>query len=136
MAKSDNLIDFLKDITDAIREKTEDSGLINAQNFADKIRNLSTGSTGSGWTGHADAEGLRAIGWTDEDIAYYQENGVNWNEEDDEYHKVSDDNKALYGVLTANNIQTYKDRIVYLPKIDTSATTDMYNMFSNCYSLI
>ena len=31
------------------------------------------------WTGHADAEGLRAIGWTDEDIAYYQANGVNWN---------------------------------------------------------
>lgn len=29
------------------------------------------------WTGHADAEGLKAIGWTDEDIAYYQENGVN-----------------------------------------------------------
>lgn len=47
MAKSDNLIDFLKDIADAIREKTEDSGLINAQNFADKIRNLSTGSTGN-----------------------------------------------------------------------------------------
>ena len=31
------------------------------------------GNTGGGgsikWTGHADAEGLRAIGWTDEDIA-------------------------------------------------------------------
>ena len=136
MAKTDNLNDFLKDIADAIREKTEDSGLINAQNFADKIRNLSTGNTGSGWTGHADAEGLRAIGWTEEDIEYYQQNGVNWNEEDDEYHKVSDDNKALYGVLTANNIQTYKDRIVYLPKIDTSAKTSMSNMFNNCYSLV
>lgn len=43
MAKTDNLNDFLKDIADAIREKTEDSGLINAQNFADKIRSLSTG---------------------------------------------------------------------------------------------
>ena len=87
------------------------------------------------WTGHADAEGLRAIGWTDEDIAYYQENDVNWNEEDDEYHKVTDDNKALYGVLTASNISTYKDRIVYLPKIDTSSVTSMSNMFQNCYSL-
>ena len=29
------------------------------------------------WSGHADAEGLRAIGWTDEDIEYYQQNGVN-----------------------------------------------------------
>ena len=86
------------------------------------------------WTGHADAEGLRAIGWTDEDIAYYQENGVNWNAEDDEYHKVTDDNKALYGVLTADNISSYKDRIVYLPKIDTSAKTSMGYMFERCNS--
>ena len=88
------------------------------------------------WTGHADAEGLKAIGWTDEDIAYYQEHGVNWNAEDDEYHKVTDDNKALYGVLTADNISTYKDRIVYLPKIDTSAKTNMSQMFNSCISLV
>ena len=88
------------------------------------------------YTGHADAEGLRAIGWTDEDIEYYQANGVNWNEEEDEYHKVTDDNKALYGVLTANNISTYKDRIVYLPKIDTSNVTTMNGMFSGCYALV
>lgn len=88
------------------------------------------------YTGHADAEGLRAIGWTDEDIAYYQENGVNWNEEDDQYHLVSDDNKALYGVLTAGNISSYKDRIVYLPKIDTSAVTSMNQKFSDCYLLV
>ena len=88
------------------------------------------------YTGHADAEGLKAIGWTDEDIAYYQENGVNWNEEEDEYHKVTDDNIALYGVLTVDNISTYKDRIVYLPKIDTSGVTNMNSMFYNCYSLV
>ena len=88
------------------------------------------------WTGHADAEGLRAIGWTDEDIAYYQENGVNWNAEDDEYHKVSEDNKALYGVLTAGNISTYKDRIVYLPKIDTSDMTTLYKTFYECFVLV
>lgn len=116
------------------------------------------------WTGHADAEGLKAIGWTDEDIAYYQEHGVNWNAEDDEYHKVTDDNKALYGVLTASNISSYKERIVYLPKIDTSIIkhysqagaslfyncsklvaipmidtsffTTMYNFFNGCISLV
>ena len=97
----------------------------------------STPSTPSAkWTGHADTEGLKAIGWTDEDIAYYQEHGVNWNAEDDEYHKVSEDNKALYGVLTADNISTYKDRIVYLPKIDTSEKTNMSSMFNYCYSLV
>ena len=98
------------------------------------IENNDNENSKSKWTGHADADGLRAIGWTDEDIAYYQENGVNWNEEDDEYHKVTDDNKALYGVLTANNIPTYKDRIVYLPKIDTSTKTDI--SFNECYAMI
>lgn len=87
------------------------------------------------WTGHADAEGLKAIGWTDDDIAYYQANGVNWNADDDEYHKVTDDNKALYGVLTASNISSYKERIVYLPKIDTSGVTNMSSMFNGCRSL-
>lgn len=96
----------------------------------------SSGGSVTKWTGHADAEGLKAIGWTDEDIAYYQANGVNWNEEEDEYHKVTDDNKALYGVLTADNISTYKDRIVYLPKIDTSGKTSMVQMFLKCYSLV
>ena len=88
------------------------------------------------WTGHADAEGLKSIGWTDEDIAYYQENGVNWNEEDDEYHKVNEENKALYGVLTASNISSYKTIIVYLPKIDTSGVTNANNMFSDCARLM
>ena len=104
--------------------------------FALKKVNVNVGMSKNKWTGHADAEGLRAIGWTEEDIAYYQENGVNWNEEDDEYHKVSEDNKALYGVLTASNISTYKDRIVYLPKIDTQNVTNMSYMFSSCRSLV
>ena len=141
MAKDNNLKDLLTDVADAIRRKKGTTDLINPQDFSAEIDAIESGGGGSDrptivWTGHADAEGLRAIGWTDEDIAYYQENGVNWNEEDDEYHKVTDDNKALYGVLTANNISTYKDRIVYLPKIDTSAKTTMSQMFSNCNSLV
>jgi surface protein len=136
MAKNNNLNDFLTDIANAIRTKKGTSDPINAQDFASEILTITGGgSTNSKWTGHADAEGLRAIGWTDEDIAYYQANGVNWNEEDDQYHLVSDDNKLLYGVLTASNISSYKDRIVYLPKIDTSGVTNMSNMFDNCRSL-
>lgn len=142
MAKSDNLTDFLTDVANAIRAKKGTSDKINPQDFSAEIASIQSGGGGGEipsiptYTGHADAEGLRAIGWTDEDIAYYQEHGVNWNEEDDQYHKVTDDNKALYGVLTADNIADYKDRIVYLPKIDTSGSTTMGNMFSSCYSLV
>lgn len=105
------------------------------------IKYCNIGGSGSGqsspkWTGHADTEGLKAIGWTDEDIQYYQTYGVNWNEEDDEYHKVTEDNKALYGVLTVDNISDYRDRIVYLPKIDTSGMTDMSYAFSECKSMV
>lgn len=135
MAKNDNLTDFLVDVADAIREKKGISGPINPQDFASEIASIESGG-GNGWTGHADAEGLRAIGWTEEDIAYYQENGVDWNEEDDHLHVVSDDNKALYGVLTPYNISTYKDRIVYLPKIDFSGITTMSYRLYQCYNLL
>lgn len=134
MSKSDNLKDFLTDVADAIREKKGTTDKINPQDFSEEIRSIEGG--GNGWTGHADVEGLKAIGWDDDDIAYYQKYGVNWNEEDDEYHKVSDDNKALYGVLTADNIQTYRDRIVYLPKVNTSGRTSIKQMFDSCYALI
>lgn len=91
---------------------------------------------GSKWTGNADREGLKAIGWTEEDINYYQRYGVNWNRENDQYHKVSEDNKALYGVLTASNIASYKDRIVYLPKIDTSGLSTANSLFKECTNLV
>ena len=140
MAKNDNLKDFLTDVADAIREKKGTTDLINPQSFSDEIRAFEIGGGGGSvkpkWTGHADADGLRAIGWTDEDIAYYQENGVNWNEEDDQYHLVTDDNKALYGVLTVYNFDSYRDKIVYLPKIDTSEMVSMVNFFINCNSLV
>ena len=102
--------------------------------FALKKVNVNVGAPKSKWTGHADAEGLRAIGWTEEDIAYYQANGVNWDEEDDIYHKVSDENKALYGVITAENYKQYRDKIVYLPKI--SGRVSLYQGFHSCESLM
>lgn len=135
MAKNDNLKDFLTDVADAIREKKGTEDLINPQDFSDEIKNLPSGSAPR-WTGHADVEGLKAIGWDDDDIAFYQQYGVNWNEEDDEYHKVSDDNKALYGVLTTGNIASYKNIIVYLPKIDLAGKTNLYGLLSSFYSLV
>ena len=136
MSKENNLTDFLTDVADAIREKKGTTEKINPQDFSDEIKSIKTSTSSSMWTGHVDVEGLKAIGWDDDDIAYFQEHGVNWMEEDDEYYKVSDDNKALYGVLTADNIQEYKDRIVWLPKIDFSTKVYAGGAFSNCSNMI
>lgn len=96
--------------------------------YADAIRGIQTGST-SIWTGHVDVEGLKSIGWDDGDISYFQEHGVNWMAEDDDYYKVSDDNKSLYGVLNWGNLSQYKDRIVYLPKIDADNAINWESKF-------
>lgn len=133
--KLQSILDSKKAIKAAIEAKgVSDVGDVLSA-YPDKIASIQAGG-GSGYTGHADAEGLKAIGWTDEDIEYYQTHGVNWNEEDDEYHKIPQDNIDLYGVLTIDNIQKYKDRIVYLPKLDTSGITDMNGKFQNCYSMV
>lgn len=42
MAKNDNIIDFLGDVADAIREKKGISEPIAAQDFADEIKNIET----------------------------------------------------------------------------------------------
>ena len=134
--KLNKILDSKVKIKAAIEAKgVTDVGDILA-NYPDKIASIQSGGGSSGFTGHADVEGLKAIGWTDEDIEYYQTHGVNWNEEEDAYHKVPQDNIDLYGVVNATNIKEYRDRIVYLPKIDTSGITDMTDIFSSCYSLI
>lgn len=139
MAKDNNLGDFLSDIADAIRAKKGTTDPINAQDFAAEIASIKGGggtSSASMWTGHADVEGLKAIGWTDEDIAYYQQYGVNWNEEDDQYHLVSDENKAMYGVINADNIADFANELIYLPKIDTSGRTSFASWLLDCGALV
>lgn len=120
----------------AIKAAIEEMGVSDVgdvlSTYPDKIRSIKSGK----FTGHADVEGLKAIGWTDEDIAYFQEHGVNWDEEEDKYHKVSQDNIDLYGVVNATNISTYKASIEYLPKIDTSGVTSGFNMFYIMYKLV
>ena len=123
-----------KDIKQAIEAKGIQVGNAPLAQYADKINAIVVGSGGGGesapkYTGHADVEGLKAIGWTDEDIAYYQQYGVTWNEEDDEYHIVPEENIALYGVINAANYKDYSAKIVYLPKIDFSKQSSMAMAF-------
>ena len=133
--KASKVLDTKRKIAAAIEQMTgRPAGDVFAD-YPEQILGIQTGG-GSGWTGHADVDGLKAIGWTDEDIAYYQQHGVNWNEEDDQYHLVPEDNKALYGVINIGNVQQYKDILVYLPKIDTTGVTNMSGKFQNCYLLV
>ena len=46
MARNNNLTDFLKDVADAIREKTNAGGLINPQDFPERIAAIETGGSG------------------------------------------------------------------------------------------
>lgn len=132
--KASKTLDTKREIAAAIEQMTgKPAGDVFAD-YPEQILGIQTGG-GSGWTGHADVEGLKAIGWTDEDIAYYQQHGVNWNEEDDAFHKVPEDNKALYGVINIDNIQDYKDILVYLPKIDIGGKSNIRNLCQNLFSL-
>ena len=109
--------------------------------------------------GTVDRAGLKAIGWTDEDILTYEQNNPHFAWQNDQY-KVSDENKALY-LLDDPNPNSYKDNpnIEYIPKknmesyfatyqgfynmnyikgipfCDTSNVTDMFDMFANDFNL-
>ena len=109
--------------------------------------------------GTIDKAGLKAIGWTDEDILTYEQNNPHYPWQNDLF-KVSDENKELY-LLDDPNSSSYKDNpnIVFVPNknmesyfakssgfdkmkyikgipfYDTSSVTDARFMFNDCSSL-
>jgi len=101
-----------------------------------KIAQIEQGS--SFFTGNADVAGLQAIGWNDADIAHFQKWGVNWMAEDDDFNKVSDYNKSLYGQVTWDNVANYKNDagMVYLPKIYPPSTPNSCANKFNGFKLV
>lgn len=96
------------------------------------------------FTGHYDAEGLKQIGWTDEEIDYYNQKGVQWNESEDEYFKLTqtelagDDSKNtrfLPKNTTKTNFNDHYYKLLAIPQLDTSKINSTYSMFNSCYSL-
>ena len=85
----------------------------------------------------ADVEGLKALGWDNESIGYFRDNNLCYDWQKDNYI-VTEGNKELYGVVTKDNLSTYKSdpNFVYCPMIDTSNVKNMYYMFTNCNSLV
>ena len=79
--------------------------------------NVQVKGTEPQFTGHYDKIGLKTIGWSDEEINYYQKNGVQWNNTEDEYFKLTDtelsgdDSKNTRRVCYQNKdiIKVYQD---------------------------
>ena len=145
MARIDNLSNFLSDVATAIRKKKGTTDTILASNFDTEIASIETGggTTEPTFTGHYDAEGLRQIGWTDEEIEYYQQNGVQWNESEDNYFKLTDtelagDDSSNTRFLPKNSTKKSFNgyyRLLAIPLLNTTSLTNMGSMFYYCYSL-
>ena len=110
--------------------------------------------------GTIDKAGLKAIGWTDEDILTYEQNKTPHYTWQNDQFKVSEENKALY-LLDDPNPSSYKTNpnVTFVPKknmesyfakpsgfrdmkyikgipfFDTSGKIDVSNLFSGCTSL-
>lgn len=80
----------------------------------------------------ADDAGLKAIGWTDDDVNYYKYNNYAYPWEVDNF-KVSDVNKQIV-INNKSDIATYVNNpdFKYCPKFDTSNVTNMVSMFRDC----
>ena len=68
-------------------------------------------------TGTVDFDGLRAIGWDETSIKYLNANALHYPWENDNY-KVTDGNKALYGVVNKYEGSIGESRWIFCKKID------------------
>ena len=95
------------------------------------------------FTGSYDRQGLKQIGWTDEEIDYYNQNGVQWNASEDEYFKLTQtelagDNSTNTRFIPKNSTKKSFERyykLLAIPLLDTSKINNAYNMFYSCSSL-
>lgn len=103
-----------------------------------------SGGGGTPWfTGHYDAQGLAQIGWSNSDIQYYQDYGVQWNSDADNAFKLHANELAgdssvttryLPKNTTQRNFMMYMS-LIAMPVINISNITDMTQMFAGCASL-
>lgn len=142
MARTDTLPHFLTDVAEAIRTKGGTSETIQASAFDTAIANLPSGG-GSGYTGHYDSTGLTQMGWTTEDIKYYQDNAVIWNTEQDSDYEVRADEitggastKTRY-ILKSTTLTTFRNYsyLLALPNLSISKTDWSYT-FGSCFNLL
>lgn len=120
MAKTDNLGDFLKDVADSIRTKTQTTELINAQDFSDKILSIQTGGGGNTLKNLLDAT----------HSCYYLFNNYNGVSVDDLIQPNDTEN-----VTTMASMFRECSKLTSIPQLNTDNVTNMYGMYYKCSKL-
>lgn len=121
------------------------TGLTGDETFTElvpKVLDIQTGG-GSEYTGHYDATGLAQLGWTSEDIQYYQDNAVLWNAEQDNDYKVRDDETTgslgtnTRFVVKTSSLTSFSgyEKLIGLPVLNINQT-NWSSVFSYCYCLL
>ena len=121
MAKNNNLQDFLTDVANAIRTKTQTTEPINAQEFSDKILSIQTGSGG----GNTLKNLLDAT-----HSCYYLFTSYKGTSVDDLIQPSDTEN-----VTNISSMFSYCDNITTIPQLNTSKVTSIDAIFYNCVGL-
>ena len=141
MAKTDNLSDFLTDVANSIRTKTQTSEPINAQDFSDKILSIQSEST------------LKKLLDTTKsaDHLFYNYQGTSVNDliQPSDTENVTNMSRVFGGCSNLTEIpllNTSKaenmpgmfydcSALTTIPQLDTSKVVDMLGMFNGCTNL-
>ena len=145
MAKNNNLQDFLTDVANSIRTKTQTTELINAQDFSDKILSIQTGGGGNTLKNLLDTT----------KSCYYLFYNYSGASVDDLIQPNDTENVTNMGymfgycynlttipplntsnVTNMDNMFIYDEKLTTIPQLDTSNVTSMKSTFSRCEKLM
>lgn len=144
---TEQLLESLQSDLTTIKTNLSNAGMeISASDDFSSIATKTDGITiggGGGYSGHYDAEGLAQMGWTTDDIQYYQDNGVLWDSANDNSYKVrADEINGTAGTNTryiskSSSLTSFRSyySLYALPYLNISKT-DWSNTFRECYNLI
>ena len=119
MAKNDNLGDFLTDIANSIRTKTQTTDLINAQDFSDKILSIQTGGGGNTLKKLLDARKSASY-------LFYQYKGDDINNLI-QYNDTSE--------VTDTSYMFHSCKATTFPLLNMSKVTNAFYMFYQCSNM-
>lgn len=144
MAKNNNLQDFLTDVANAIRTKTQTTEPINAQDFSDKILSIQTGGGGNTLKNLLDAR-------KSAEYLFYNYKGTsvdNLIQPNDTSEVIIMDYMFAHNtklttipqfntskVKSIDSMFTFCEHLTTIPALDVSNVIDASYMFNKCYKL-